>query len=386
MHLLDGSCLGSGRQPFPSPAGTTTTTSFPSLPMLLLRACPVGLPVQMDYAALDAQIAEKKERAAAAKEQERRDAEEADRIRMAVAAHEEAAQQERERRARQLAIDRERHLVVLRADPDRRALSERAGGISAEARMGAGPSSGLVFDGEDLRAPERAALQAAQMREWGREQAEERARRAREEKEEEERFAAFSMRAAEAASSYERDASNAKRQRAAALARENAALAEAARVAREEERRAEAAGPDTRSMLPAGLGEERVEDGDASATLGPGRIRRDHFRGMSEEQLHRMRVEQARQSAEAEAAQRRARAAAERDEEDRREEMRGVARYEAAAAEEKRRRQQEHLAALQRQMADEQRRKQDERKMRMGLAGGADMTDDFFGKFGQSDR
>lgn len=225
------------------------------------------------------------------------------------------AEQERTRLAQQRAVAkaRSRQLAEQRAA---RSAGEPTGPIAAElkaskplraAGAGAdpslGPASAQVFAGEDGRAAEREALQAAQMRRWCLEGAEAR-------KEEEEARKEEDRREREKLDYYclQRDAfreDEAKRaqERRDAMREANIRLAQQKRrdAARrtEEERRADEAG--MAGTLP-GILEQRMED--AESALGPGRIRREYFRGRgfdARAAAAEAMLEQAREKAEAKA-------------------------------------------------------------------------------------
>lgn len=337
---------------------------------------------QMDHGALLAQMREKEERKAQEKAEEAAYCEEMRRMKLAVEAHEAKTKHAKAMRAREAAAESMR---LMEAHKAAKALEEGSGSSLGRAgdssRLGAGPASGLVFDGEDPRAAERAALQGIQMREWAEEQVAAKAARAAAERREAEAHARWLAETAEQAEAYERDAGAWRREQAAAVARENGRLAAAAREARAAAR-AEAGV--ACELLPAGLGEEHVEDGDASGTLGPGRVRTDHFRGFTEAQQRAVMREQAVQAAEAEAARRRAAVEEARADEEKMLAARRVARYEAEAALAKAARQREHMAALQRQMAETEGRRRQAAEEE--AASGPAVGDAFFSKFGQSDR
>jgi hypothetical protein len=346
----------------------------------------------VDTDALDAQVREHEARQRAEREADLRYADEMRRMKLAADAYEAEVKHAREAQARTVAAERERQLQLKTVSLDRD-ISDPRGSIRGErfdeaTRLGYGPSSALSFDGEDPRAAERSALQAMQMREWASEQAAEKAHREAMEREEAVRSARELAEAAARADEMEAEFRRLHKAQSASVARDNLALAEEARRAREE--RKEMDSTVGSAWMPSGLGEESLADGDASDTLGAGRIRVDHYRGMDRQRRRDFLRDQARQAAEKEARRRQEHARVEAEAAERDMFLREAARAEALAREERERQKREHMAALSRQVEEERARREKESRIRRGLdgtgSGVTDGTDTFFRRFGASDR
>ncbi len=255
----------------------------------------------------------------------------------------------------------------------------------APARLGdqdtrCGPASLQRFDGEDLRAGERRALQAVQMRRWTEDAHAAKVAQAEAEAEEDARYMQEVQQTHQRVEQYEEAMAAEAKRRAAELAAENRRLAEASRAAAAEARRAEQAALRKAHEIP-GLIDEHVSDRESK--LGPNRIRPDTFRGMSRSEQAAILEEQQRQAEEA-AARKLAERKAEWEEARRSAEVaQQVAQYEKSIEAEEARRRAQYQADLARQVAERQAAEAAEReaaKKPINFEGG------FFGGFGKSDR
>ena len=242
-----------------------------------------------------------------------------------------------------------------------------------------GPASAQRFDGEDLRAGERRALQAAQMRRWA--EAAHAEKLARQEAEAEE-AAAYMQYVESMNGRVEEHEHRLAQERAARLrevAAENKRLA-ALTAAQRAQEQAEAAAAAARGQSLPGLLDESVADRESA--LGPGRVRPDAYRGMSAEEHAALLEEQRRQAEAARAAKQAEREAEWREARQAAEMSQRVAQYEKSLAQEKARQRAEYLAQLERQVAEKAaaKRAEAEADRKSGFGDG------FFGGFGRSDR
>jgi len=289
-------------------------------------------------------------------------------------------------RQRRIAMDAEATRIAGLVESETAQLNDpHALKKGAPARMGdqdtrCGPASLQRFDGEDLRAGERRALQAVQMRRWTEDAHAEKVAKAEAEAEEDALYMQGVQYTHERVQQYEDAMSAEAKRRAAELARENMRLAAASKAAAAEARRSEQAALKNAHEIP-GLIDEHVSDRESR--LGPNRFRPETFRGMSQSEHAAVLEDQRRQAEEAAA-----RKLAERQEEweDARrsaEVAQRVAQYEKSVQAEEARRRAQYQADLARQVAERQAAQAAEReaaKEPVNFEGG------FFGGFGKSDR
>eukprot|EP01138_Halocafeteria_seosinensis_P001463 gb/GECG01001499.1/.p1 GENE.gb/GECG01001499.1/~~gb/GECG01001499.1/.p1 ORF type:complete len:389 (+),score=104.98 gb/GECG01001499.1/:1-1167(+) len=244
-----------------------------------------------------------------------------------------------------------------------------------------GPSSIQQFDGEDLHAAERVAMQAEQLRTWNAEQHRIRLQQLRDEEIEDREYAEWLRKVADEQEQYDKALQERSRQRWRETNELNKKLAEERRELEKLSREQEYEEGKTYRELK-GLNDENPEDGYAYATLGYGRLRTDHFRGQREQdRLHHIELIK-QQLQEKEEQKRREEEEERRFAEQQNEYLRELARYEAAQREQKQKEKQHLKEQLDKQVEDEKERKriEEEERRRFGFDQG------FFGRFGQSDR
>lgn len=281
----------------------------------------------------------------------------------------------------------ERQLAMRKLDPNFELNDKDALKKQLPARVGdndprLGPASMQVFDGEDLKEAERRELQAKQMKNWCIEQnMKKRVARIRE-LEEEYEYRRFMEQVEELRQRADEVALAEAKRRVEEAKAKNAALIEERKAERQRRREEEEAANE--AQLAAALDGGILAEGpaDARSALGAGRIRPDHYRGMSSEQSRKYRELQAQQR-EAARLRKEEERAAERAEAARMNEiLRAAARIEAAQEEQRKVAAAQYKAALDQQKLhnEAQRARQREEDMQPAF------TDGFFGGFGQSDR
>lgn len=244
-----------------------------------------------------------------------------------------------------------------------------------------GPSSLQAFDGEDLHAPERMAMQAEQLRAWNAEQHRIRQQQLQDEQIEDKEYAEWLQRVTKEQEEYEQAMKDMRKQRWRETDELNRRLAEERRqLERASKEQETEEGKNFRELK--GLNDEDPLQGYADNTLGYGRLRPDHFRGQREADRQRhielikeqLREKEEQKKREAEEERRLA--------EQQNEYLRELARYEAIMRERKEKEKQHLREQLAKQCEDEKERKRMEKEetKRHGFDQG------FFGRFGQSDR
>lgn len=341
--------------------------------------------IDVDYIAK--QQEEKKERARAEREAELRFAREQAAVDRALEGFEIQMEKERKAKDAQTAAEWKRQQRMAKYAPDYELRDKDALKKQLPARMGdadprLGPSSMQMFTGEDLKEADRRALQQKQMREWCMEQNTlKRAGKIRE-YEDELAYRRYLEHIEELRKAADAAAAEAEAARIKANKLENDRLAmeaaEARKRAKEEEEAANAA--EIARTVEGGILSE--DPADARSALGPHRIRRDHYRGMSAAQVAAYREAQAEQRRRA--AERKAAEKAEDIEDARRQrdQLRAAARLEAQQAAQAAKEKAQYAAALAQQRKAFEARAARERKEALEPA----FTDGFFGGFGQSDR
>lgn len=149
-----------------------------------------------------------------------------------------------------------------------------------------GPSSMQKFDGEDLKEAERRSLQAEQMRQWVAQQKSERVARLVEEIKDDRAYAAYLRDLEVQREAVDKMIADAKAAEEAAAKAENDRLVRQRAERAKAEKLADAAASKAEleaALSKGGLLAENPED--AVSALGPNRIRRDHYRGMSAAQV-----------------------------------------------------------------------------------------------------
>lgn len=261
--------------------------------------------IGIDKAALDAQVAEKRAKARAEREEDRKWAEFNSAIVDLAGQHEVAAMDDA------AALDKElRTTWRVQRDPtlrkewdlnDPRALSKDLPPVTDDDESRVGVSALQVFDGEDKGKADREARLAAEQRAIVEEQLALKAARAAEDKEEDRKFAEFHAQLAEMLAEAEAVSTQEDLIKRLRLQQENLS---AARAKRQAERAAAAAGlqRDIELMQAAMADPMLCEDRTlAFSAEGPHRVRRDHYKGMSVEDVEAIRETQRIQMEEARA-------------------------------------------------------------------------------------
>lgn len=339
--------------------------------------------IGLDLDALDQQVREKEEKRRAEAEEELRERENEERIRRAIARHE--AEAAEDRRLRQEAVNQALREQVLSKPFTASAKLNAAGGgspVRDSDFSSCGVSSLQVFDGEDLMEGDRRLLQAAQMRKWCLEQQREKEERMAAEKQSDREYAAYleSLGVMRDGLEARMKAERAAQAAATKATNDRMVLEKTEKARREAVTDTMASSAELDFAATSGILAERLSD--SVSALGPHRIRKDYYRGMSEEEKQKWLEDIAAQKEEqaSKALQEKLDDLAVAEEQ--MDLVRKARRYEVEVEREREQARLRHLAELERQRADKRARDAKEQAERQSRAIGGQ----FFAGFGRSDR